>query len=151
MIYCQQQIKERSFIQMREKIAAFFTGRYGTDALSKCMLTLYVLLAVILLFVKNAVSIIVIQIFSWVLFVFIFYRMLSKNIPRRMAENQKFLMIIRPLREAFLLQKNKWKYRKTHIYRKCPHCKVQIRLKKISGEHSCKCPKCGKIFSVKIK
>ena len=136
---------------MREKLASFFMGRYGTDALSKCMLTLYVLLAVISLFVKNAVAIIVIQIFSWVLFVFIFYRMLSRNIPRRMAENQKFLTITRPLREAFLLQKNKWKYRKTHIYRKCPHCKVQIRLKKISGEHSCKCPKCGKIFSVKIK
>ncbi len=136
---------------MREKLAAFFYGRYGTDALGKFTLVLYVLLAAVLLFVKNTIAVIVIQVISWLLFILIFYRMLSRNIPKRMAENQKFLKITKPFREFFLLHKNKWKYRKTHIYRKCPHCKVQIRLKKISGEHACKCPKCGHIFTVKVK
>lgn len=136
---------------MREKLASFFYGRYGTDALGKFTLIIYVLLSAVLLFVKNTVAVIVIQVISWLLFILIFYRMLSKNIPKRMAENQKFLKITKPVREFFLLQKNKWKYRKTHIYRKCPQCKVHIRLKKLSGEHTCRCPKCGKFFTVKIK
>ena len=152
MLYCiHQQRKEGISPKMKEKLASFFCGRYGTDALGKCALVLYMLLAVVMLFVKHTIAVIILQIASWLLFIFIFYRMLSRNIPRRMAENQKFLKITRPMREALLLQKNKWKYRKTHIYRKCPSCKVQIRLKKISGEHGCKCPKCGKVFSVKLK
>ena len=76
---------------MKEKLASFFYGRYGTDALGKCMLTVYVLLAVVLLFVKNTIAVIILQILSWLLFILIFYRMLSRNIPKRMAENQKFL------------------------------------------------------------
>ena len=136
---------------MREKLAAFFLGRYGTDALGKFILILYFSLAVILLFIQQPIAVIVLRVISWLLFLLIFYRMLSKNIPKRMAENQKFLKTIRPVREAYLLQKNKWKYRKTHIYRKCPHCHVQIRLKKIHGEHYCRCPKCCHTFSVKVK
>ena len=151
LYYIHQQRKEGISLKMKEKLASFFYGRYGTDALGKFALVLYMLLAVVMLFIKLPIAVIILQIASWLLFVFIFYRMLSRNIPRRMAENQKFLKITRPMREALLLQKNKWKYRKTHIYRKCPHCRVQIRLKRLSGEHACKCPKCGKVFSVKLK
>ena len=43
----------------------------------------------------------------------------------------------------FVLRKNKFRDRKTHVYRKCPHCKAQIRLPKVKGEHKCACPKCG--------
>ena len=136
---------------MKEKLASFFCGRYGTDALGKCALVLYMLLAVVMLFVKHTIAVIILQIASWLLFIFIFYRMLSRNIPRRMAENQKFLKITRPMREALLLQKNKWKYRKTHVYRKCPHCGVQIKLRRIKGDHRCACPKCGEGFDVHVK
>ena len=43
---------------MKQKLAAFFYGRYGADALAKGMLIVYVALAVIMLFVDNTAKII---------------------------------------------------------------------------------------------
>ena len=50
--------------------------------------------------------------------------------------------------EKIKLRKKKWAYRKTHIYRKCPNCKAEIRLPKKKGKHVCTCPRCKKDFDV---
>ena len=136
---------------MRQKIAAFMYGRYGADALSKGMLILYIAIAVIWIFIPNMIARIVLQMFSLLLSVLIFYRIFSRNIAKRSRENQKYLYAKQKVRAWFLLRRNKWKYRKTHVYRKCPHCKAQIRLPKVKGEHKCACPKCGESFPISIK
>ena len=104
-----------------------------------------------MLFIPNVIARMIINVFSLALCIFMFYRMFSKNISRRTAENQKYLRARRKIKEWFLLRRNKWKYRKTHVYRKCPHCGVQIRLPRVKGEHRCACPKCGDSFGVNIK
>ena len=136
---------------MKQKIAAFMYGRYGVDELSRALLVVYLVLAVVMLFIPNVIARMIINAFSLVLCIFMFYRMFSKNISRRTAENQKYLRARRKIKEWFLLRHNKWKYRKTHVYRKCPHCGVQIRLPRVKGEHRCACPKCGDSFGVNIK
>lgn len=136
---------------MKQKIAAFMYGRYGVDELSRALLVVYLVLAVVMLFIPNVIARMIINVFSLALCIFMFYRMFSKNISRRTAENQKYLRARRKIKEWFLLRRNKWKYRKTHVYRKCPHCGVQIRLPRVKGEHRCACPKCGDSFGVNIK
>ena len=136
---------------MKQKIAAFMYGRYGVDELSRALLVVYLVLAVVMLFIPNVIARAIINAFSLALCIFMFYRMFSKNISRRTAENQKYLRARRKIKEWFLLRRNKWKYRKTHVYRKCPHCGVQIRLPRVKGEHRCACPKCGESFGVDIK
>ena len=136
---------------MKQKIAAFMYGRYGVDELSRALLVVYLVLAVVMLFIPNVIARMIINVFSLALCIFMFYRMFSKNISRRTAENQKYLRARRKIKEWFLLRRNKWKYRKTHVYRKCPHCGVQIRLPRVKGEHRCACPKCGESFGVDIK
>ena len=136
---------------MKQKIAAFMYGRYGVDALSYGILILYVVLAVVMLFIPNTIARVILNLVSLALAVLMFYRMFSRNISKRTAENQKYLRARRNIKEWFLLRRNKWKYRKTHVYRKCPHCKAQIRLPKVKGEHKCACPKCGESFPVSIK
>lgn len=136
---------------MKQKLAAFMYGRYGADELSKGILIVYVALAVVMLFIPNTIARIILNFVSLALCIFMFYRMFSKNIPKRTAENQTYLRAKRKVKEWFLLRRNKWKYRKTHVYRKCPHCKVQIRLPKVKGEHKCACPKCGESFDISIK
>ena len=136
---------------MKQKIAAFMYGRYGVDALSYGILILYVVLSAVMLFIPNTIARIVLQLMASALVVFLFFRMFSRNIPKRTAENQKYLRARRKLKEWFLLRRNKWKYRKTHVYRKCPHCKAQIRLPKVKGAHKCACPKCGESFDILIK
>jgi len=135
---------------MKQKISFFFCGRYGADELAKGMLVLYVILAAITLFVGDTARLIL-NLISVLLCVLMFYRMLSKNVAKRTKENQAYLQMRKQFRQGFLLQQNKWKYRKTHVYQKCPHCKAQIRLPRISGEHRCACPKCGNSFEVSIK
>ncbi len=138
-------------MRFRERIASFFWGRYGTDALSKFVLVIYVLLAALMLFVRSSVLYYVLQAASLALCFWIFFRMLSRNISARQAENERFLKIKKGAREKLFLQRNKWKYRKTHIYRKCPNCRVSIKLRRISGDHKCACPRCGKRFDVHVK
>ncbi len=135
---------------MKQKLAAFFSGRYGSDALAKGILILYLILAVITLFVGNTMRLIL-NLISFALCFFMFYRMLSKNTAKRVQENQAYLRIRQNIKKWFLLQQNKWKYRKTHVYKQCPHCKAQIRLPRVSGEHRCACPKCRDSFGVNIK
>jgi hypothetical protein len=138
-------------MRFKEKLAAFMYGRYGTDALSKFMLIMYLAIAVLVLFVKSTVLYFILQGVSLALCVLIFFRMFSRNILRRTAENACYLRIKKGIREKIFLQRNKWKYRKTHVYRKCPRCGVQIRLRRVKGDHRCACPKCGESFAVHVK
>ena len=135
---------------MKQKLAAFFYGRYGADALAKGMLIAYIALAVIMLFVDHTAKIIL-NLVSLTLCFLMFYRMLSRNIAKRSQENQIYLRTRKKIKEWILLHRNKWKYRKTHVYKKCPHCGAQIRLPRIFGDHRCACPKCGDSFGVSIK
>ena len=135
---------------MKQKLSAFFKGRYGADPLAKGMLTVYVALAVLMIFVGSTVKI-VLNVISLILCFLMFYRMLSKNTAKRAQENAIYLRARKKTKEWLLLRANKWKYRKTHVYKKCPHCGAQIRLPRILGEHRCACPKCGDSFGVSIK
>ncbi len=138
-------------MKFKEKLAAFMYGRYGVDALSKFMLIVYVALAVVLIFVKNAIMYYGLQVISLALCILIFWRMFSRNLTKRTAENERYLRIKKGVKERIFLQRNKWKYRKTHVYRKCPHCGVQIKLRRVPGDHKCACPKCGDSFDVHVK
>lgn len=136
---------------MKQKITAWMQGRYGADALSRFTLCVYLGLSAVILFVKNDAVRLILQGITTTLCVWIFFRMLSRNVTRRQAENARYLTAKRRVRECVFLQRNKWKYRKTHVYRKCPHCGVQIRLPRVAGKHRCACPKCGESFPVSVK
>ena len=138
-------------MRFRERIAAFMYGRYGVDPLSRFMLIVYLVIAVLMLFVKSTILYFILQGISLALCFGIFFRMFSRNISVRSAENAKYLKIRKGIKEKIFLQRNKWKYRKTHVYRKCPHCGVQIKLRRIKGDHRCACPKCGEGFDVHVR
>ena len=136
---------------MKQKIAAFFKGRYGADAFSRALLAVYLVLAILSVFTENAPLRAILNILALSVSVFMFYRMFSARTEKREAENLTYLRLRRRAHQWLLLRRNKWKYRKTHVYRRCPQCESLIRLPKRSGEHICDCPKCGTAFDVKIK
>ena len=135
---------------MKQKLSAFLRGRYGADALSRALLVVYLVIAVLTIFIKNDLIRILLNGVSLLVCAFMFYRMFSRNINKRAAENRKYLHCARKSKQWLLLRRNKWKYRKTHVYRECPHCRAQIRLPLIPGDHQCDCPKCGNPFDVRI-
>ncbi len=133
--------------KIKESFLRFMQGRYGVDSFYKFLLWTYVAIVVVNIFVGSKI----LYFLSLFVFIYMFYRFFSKNIYKRQAENIKYWNLREKVRKGFNLQRNKWKFRKTHVYRKCPHCKANIKLPKKKGKGICNCPKCKKDFEVRVR
>jgi len=129
-----------------DKLIRFMYGRNGNDKLNQFLFWVYFVLLLANLFLKS----VILWVVELILVALYMFRFLSRNIYRRQTENRKFLKIWNKFTGFFKLQKNKFRDRKTHVYRKCEHCKAVLRLPKKKGKHTVRCPQCNKTFSVKI-
>ena len=131
----------------KEKLARFMAGRYGTDALYTVILTVCIILAVVNLFVRSwVIWLAMLLLAAWATF-----RAMSRNIYKRSKENQFILKIKNSVVFFFNTGIKRFKERKTHVYKKCPKCKAQLRLPRKKGKLKVRCPKCGHSFEIKIK
>lgn len=120
-------------------------GRYGVDSLSRFLSI--VLLAIIILgmFIRIPLS----GTITLVILVILYWRMFSRNIPKRYEENQKFLQIRDKLFGRFSdFGSNMSQMKDYHIY-KCPRCNQKIRIPRGKGHIMVRCPKCGYEFHKK--
>lgn len=120
-------------------------GRYGQDELGKFILSLSLILLIINLFVKTAA----LSAAALVLIIYSYYRIFSRDVRARYAENKKFLSTVDPLRRKFFSSKNKYDNRKVYKYIKCPKCKFEMKVPKNKGKIRVTCKKCGEKFIVK--
>ena len=131
--------------KFKQSLARFFYGRYGSDTLNKTLLWIYVALVlihtVVSMFTDSGLFTLVCSVFSIALVVWIFSRMFSRKIEARRKENQAFC-------NFFRLRRNKFRDRKTHVYKKCPACRAILRLPKAKGRHAVVCPRCKHRFFV---
>ena len=132
----------RNFLmKLADKIRRFFYGRNGLDDLAKLFLISSIAVFVIYAFwpfntsgqiiVKYVLSLI-----SYGLMVYAYFRILSKNIYKRVQENKKYLGFLN-------ITKAKWKHRKTHRFYRCPKCKTWLRVPKGRGKITITCVKCS--------
>lgn len=132
--------------KIKNKFYRFMYGRYGTDTLSKVMLWVYlafILICTVLSFFINSIWFSLFYYVSCTAMIFwMFFRMFSRNVAARRRENDRFCGF-------FKLRKNKFRDRKTHVYRKCPSCGAVLRLPKAKGKHFVVCPRCKNRFEVK--
>ena len=132
--------------KLREMLAKFMYGRYGTDRLNMFLLIVLIVCAGLNLFVRNGYFSIVMSSWETLLIVLIYYRMFSRNIQKRYAENQKYLSLENKVKRFFGRTKYIQEQRKDiHIYT-CPQCRQKIRIPKGKGKISVRCPKCGAEF-----
>lgn len=120
-------------------------GRYGQDELGKFILSLSLILLIINLFVKTAA----LSAAALVLIIYSYYRIFSRDVRARYAENKKFLTSLDPLRRKFFSSKNKYDHRKVYKYIKCPKCKFEMKVPKNKGKIRVTCKKCAEKFIVK--
>lgn len=129
---------------IRRWLTRFMTGRYGMDQLNTAMMVLYIILYVIYLFTRWVILDFIVLV---LLFVTIF-RMLSRNLERRRAENTRFLQLVRPVLRKFKSCRSRMQD-KEHRYFKCPNCGQQMRVPRGKGRITVHCRSCGATFEEK--
>ncbi|MBE6656422.1 MAG: hypothetical protein E7609_06120 [Ruminococcaceae bacterium] len=136
----------------RYRLARFFAGRNGADALYYLAFSLSLIFIFLSgIFYAHSVLKYLFPALYLLAFGYALFRMLSRNVTKRQRENAAFRRAMKslfmPLRRTYLRIRD----RKTHLYRKCPYCKSTLRLARIPGDHIVRCPSCGERFPVKVK
>lgn len=131
--------------KIKEGFRRFMTGRYGGDQLSRVQVwTGFAMYIIAILTGWGLFSYIGLALYIWA-----FYRLFSKDITRRYAENQKFLALTGNLRQNINQAKNRFKNRKEYLYFRCPKCKSWLKLPRKVGEVTVTCGKCRHQFRKK--
>ena len=120
---------------MKEKIRAFFAGRNGVDSLSNTLLWG----SLIVMLLSKLADLSIFYYVSWVGIIYAYYRILSKDIYRRQAENAKFMA----WKDRIKLR---WQQRGTHKFYHCPKCRTVLRVPKGKGKINSTCRSCGERF-----
>ncbi|SFC48792.1 hypothetical protein [Butyrivibrio sp. YAB3001] len=127
---------------LQSRMAQVLYGRNGFDNMARTSYMTAFVLLVINLFAQNAVIY-----FLWVaLLGYACFRIFSKNISKRYAENQKFMSMTEMPRKYMKLAVLQWRDRATSRYYICKGCHQQIRVPKGKGRIEIRCPKCGERF-----
>jgi len=123
---------------MRNFLHRFMIGRYGPDHLGIAIIIVAFILSVLNVFLWHTPLLY----FSYLFFVLVIYRMLSRNIPRRRAENDRFISIWWPIRMRVKKIIQYIKDKRKYVYYKCPTCKTKLRVPKGKGKIRMTCPRC---------
>lgn len=133
------------FQKIRAGLQKFMAGRRGADELSMALL----IAGVVLSMLSTIFRLPVLYWLSLAVYIFALYRMLSRNLEKRYAENVAFLKLWRGRSSAVRQSINRMKNMKQYKYFKCPECKSRIRLPRGVGEVTVTCGKCHHAFKQK--
>ena len=91
-------------------------GRYGIDKLWSVLLIFFFVITLLAnaFYKVSKITYYAIEIMAFVLVVFAIFRVFSKNIEARRAENAKWLKFENSVKGFFKFQNDKFKQRKTH-------------------------------------
>ena len=120
--------------RIRQALARFMAGRYGTDKLNMWILGAGVILCLVSIFIPVASVNLILTAMSYGLMVWAIFRTLSRNTYKRYQENRRFLMRLNRIKD------------REHKYFDCPKCRQPVRVPRGKGKIMISCPKCGEKF-----
>lgn len=126
---------------MREKIRRFMWGRYGSDRLNQILMVCALLLMFLSVPGGSAFYLPALALMGYV-----YFRMFSRNIGRRSAENQWYLTREMKARRWFQNRKKEFGQRKEYKIFKCPECGQRLRVPRGKGRIAIRCRKCSHEF-----
>ena len=122
-------------------IQRFMYGRYGWDHLNVFLLALCLIFCVLDTILHGS--------FFYYLYLLCFalamFRVLSRNIGKRRAENAKFMTLAGPAIRWVKLRRTIYTD-KEHRYFKCPNCGQQLRVPRGTGKITITCRHCRVSF-----
>lgn len=134
------------FQRFLNTVARFMQGRYGTDHLNRFLFVLYFIVWVVAGFFRRYIWGGVFTLVLWGILALLLFRTLSRNIPRRQEENQRFLRWWYPIGAWFGRMWLRLRDGRRCRYRVCPRCKAQLRLPIKRGRRTVTCARCGAQF-----
>lgn len=130
---------------MRERLARFMAGRNGNDQFNLFLLVAdMVLLLLAAIFSKSIGKLLYPIVF--VLLVYIYFRMFSRNLYKRSEENGKYMRMRYRFEAQMRLYKESWVQRKDYKFFTCPSCHAKLRVPRHKGKVKILCRKCGTSF-----
>ena len=133
--------------KIKNSIYNFMRGRYGLDILGKRLNLLFLILIVLSILLKlMEINTPWLGVLALLTLIVLYYRILSKNYPPRMKENEAYKNFEAKISMPFIRLKRFVFGTKTHVYTRCPSCKAEIRIPKGKGKLKVTCPKCKHIF-----
>lgn len=135
------------FARLRDSMYRFMYGRNGVDALCWAMVVCELVLSLLASLLHIEAFSAVVSVLGWVLWVLVIWRMFSRNLTKRRAENAKFMAWWGPIVANARGAKTR-RADKAHKYVKCS-CGAWCRVPRGVGKVELKCPKCGKKHTVK--
>ena len=133
------------FQKIRAGLQKIMAGRRGADELSLALL----IVGVVLSMLSGIFRLPLLHWLSLAIYIYALYRMLSRDLEKRYAENAAFLKLWRGKSSAVKQFVNRMKNMKKYKYFKCPECKSRIRLPRGVGEVTVTCGKCHHAFKQK--
>lgn len=124
-------------------VARFMYGRNGLDQLGKCTLWLLIIVNVIGVFLRSGILGALLSVLSTLLTIVLLFRVFSRNLYRRRAENAVFLnKVWYPLQRRFPGNKNRTADM-DHCFFTCDRCRAVCRVPRGKGSIIITCPRCG--------
>ena len=128
----------------RQRTARFMAGRNGNDALNRFLLICELVLLLLSLLLRGPFFLLALA-----LLIYIYFRMLSRNVYKRQDENGRYLRAKFKLRSRLKLLSERWKQRRDYKFFVCPSCHATLRVPKGRGKIRIVCRKCGTSFTGK--
>ena len=128
--------------RIKMALAGFMQGRNGVDNLGWHALWTGLILSLVSSFLGSML----LSLAGNVLYFYTLFRMLSRNVVKRQAENNRYVSFMnnwqKELKQFFLRLKGTKEYK----YFRCPACKNRLRLRRGCGEKHITCPVCKHQF-----
>ena len=133
------------FQRLRNGLSRFMYGRNGADQLGLCIIWAAILLDIIGMLAKKVPLLSsIIGIVTTVMVLWALFRVFSRNLEKRRAENVVFLQKVWwPLKRKLSSGKQQ-RMDKEHKYFTCPNCRTVCRVPAGKGRIVITCPKCGR-------
>lgn len=132
------------FRKIGNAIARFMYGRNGMDQLNLTLMWLVLILDLVTMLTQrnHAVISMVLYWISMAGWVYVLFRIFSKNLSKRRGENQKFVNWVWRMKSSRAGAKERHAD-KDHKYFTCKNCKTICRVPVGKGKIIITCPKCG--------
>ena len=123
---------------MRRFLHRFMIGRYGPDHLSIALIILSFIVSIF----YAIFWIVPLLYISYLILGITIFRMLSRSIQKRRAENDKFIRYWWPIKTKVKRFIQKIRDKRKYKYYQCPSCNLTLRVPKGKGKIRITCPRC---------